>query len=195
MKTIFRTLLVLCAISISTSAFAQITLKSEASPNDVKKKKALVKDNSALKVSTSPKIAPAESAMPSGTTDPNAPTLEPEQLTTLEAEHDTYDFGKIIQEDVVKHVFTIKNTGQNNLILENVKPSCGCTAIQWPREPIAPGETAEIEAQFNSRGKMGKQHKNITITYNGADRIAYLTFTGEVVPKAGTAVPATNGGH
>lgn len=201
MKTIFRTLLVLCAIGISTSAFAQVTLQSEKSPSDVKKKQAVVKDNSALKAipkttTASPALAPSDGVVPAGTvTDPNAPTLEPEQLTTMEAEHDTYDFGKITQGDVVKHKFIIKNTGENNLVLENVKPSCGCTAIEWPREPIAPGATAEIEAQFNSTGKIGAQHKNITITYNGADRIVYLTFTGEVVPNYDEKAPAPDSEH
>lgn len=195
MKTIFRTLLLVAALGFSTQAFAQVTLKSEASPKEAKKK-ALVKDNQALKASPAVTPSPPVDAAtaPAGSGDPNAPVLEPELLTTLEAVEDSYDFGEIIQGDVVKHTFVIKNTGSNNLILENVKPSCGCTALDWPKEPIAPGATAEIEAQFNSTGKLGAQHKNITITYNGEMRIAYLSFTGNVVPKEGAPVQPVQDG-
>ena len=210
MKTIFRTLLLICTVGISATAFAQAPASAEKAPK-VSTRKAVAKDSKAVQAnpvlapaspakttttpSPNPALAPADGAQPARATDPNAPTLDPEQLTTMEAEHDTYDFGKIIQGDVVKHKFIIKNTGMNNLVLENVKPSCGCTAIDWPKEPIAPGATAEIEAQFSSVGKIGPQHKNITITYNGAHRIVYLTFTGDVVPKEYEEAPATDGGH
>lgn len=178
---------------------AQATFaQAEAPPA---KRKAVAKDTKAI---AAPKTT--ETAAPVATktlatdgaatqADPNAPVLEPQKLTTLETEHDTYDFGKIVQGDVVKHKFVIKNTGKNDLILENVKPSCGCTALDWPKEPIAPGKTATIEAQFNSAGKMGPQVKNITITYNGEERIKYLSFTGEIVPKEGAAPADSHEGH
>lgn len=115
-------------------------------------------------------------------------------LTTMSIEHDTYDFGKIKQGDKVKHEFVFTNTGTNPLILENVKPSCGCTAIDWPKDPIPPGGKGKIDAQFNSAGKMGEQVKYITIVYNGNPKIARLSFTGEIIPADG-ATPAPAQGH
>lgn len=122
-------------------------------------------------------------------TNTTANEVSPE-LTTLEFEEDTYEFGKITQGDVVEHEFKFTNTGEHDLKLENVKPSCGCTALEWPREAIAPGESRTIKAKFNSAGKMGKQMKYITIVYNGNPRIARIMFTGEIVPKDATADPA-----
>lgn len=118
-------------------------------------------------------------------------------LTTISFKEVEFDFGKIKQGETVKHVFEFTNTGTNPLILENVKPSCGCTALDWPKEPIAPGKTGKIEAQFNSTGKMGPQIKQITITLNTEEHLERLTFTGEVVVPEGApqAQPTPVDGH
>lgn len=105
------------------------------------------------------------------------------ELTTISFNETSYDFGEIVQGDVVKHTFTLTNTGDAPLKLESVKPSCGCTALDWPRDPIAPGASADIQAQFNSAGKMGAQTKYITIVYNGNPNIERISFKGTIVPK------------
>lgn len=93
------------------------------------------------------------------------------------------DFGDITQGDVVKHVFKFKNTGTEPLVLSNVITSCGCTATEWPREPIAPGASAVIDATFNSKGKMGKQNKVITVVSNSAEGSARVSIISNVLPK------------
>jgi len=99
-----------------------------------------------------------------------------------------WEFGNIKQGDVVKHDFVFTNDGDNDLILKDVKPTCGCTALDWPKEPIKPGESGIIVAQFNSRGKMGKQYKYFTIRYNGDPEIERVAFTGTVVAPPKPAV-------
>lgn len=122
--------------------------------------------------------------------DPMTGVAEAAPTTKIKFAETSHDFGKIKQGDVVKHTFKFTNVGENDLVLKNVRPSCGCTALEWPREAIAPGESGEIEAQFNSRGKMGKQHKYFTIQYNGTPEIERVAFTGEVVaPPQPAATP------
>ncbi len=111
----------------------------------------------------------------------------PVALTTIEFSETNYDFGEIKQGDVVEHTFTFKNTGDNDLVLKNVKPTCGCTALDWPKDPIKPGETGEIQTRFNSRGKRGKQYKYFTVFYNGSPEMERVAFTGNVVVPAPTA--------
>ena len=127
-------------------------------------------------------VAPAGTGEAAPTTDPLEVAPAP-ALTKIAFQESSYDFGEITQGDVVKHTFVLENVGHNPLKLESVKPSCGCTALDWPKAEIAPGATAKIEAQFNSRGKMGPQHKYITIVYNGEPKIERIMFTGKVVPK------------
>ncbi|GAA5026879.1 hypothetical protein GCM10011506_12940 [Marivirga lumbricoides] len=101
------------------------------------------------------------------------------EITFAETEH---DFGDITQGDVVEHIFKFENTGTEPLILSNVQTTCGCTAPSWPREPIAPGETAELTVKFNSRGKMGRQNKVITIVSNIGENRTVKIITN-VLPK------------
>ncbi|MAE86267.1 MAG: hypothetical protein CMB80_26265 [Flammeovirgaceae bacterium] len=98
-----------------------------------------------------------------------------------------YDFGEITQGDVVTHVFKYENTGNEALVISAVRTSCGCTAPDWNREPLAPGETTEMTIRFNSRGKMGMQNKIITITSNAVNSTERIVIKGNVKPA--TAEP------
>lgn len=98
-------------------------------------------------------------------------------------EKDTHDFGDINQGDKVKHTFTFENTGNEPLIITNVQVTCGCTATEWPRDPIAPGQTGDITIQFNSTGKIGRQNKVITIVSNAVNRQNRVTIATNILPK------------
>ena len=111
----------------------------------------------------------------------NAPGPE---ITFAEA---SYDFGNIKQGDKVEHVFTFKNTGTEPLILSNVLTTCGCTASDWPRDPIAPGKEASITVKFNSAGKMGRQNKVITIVSNATNSQERVRIITNILPNSGKA--------
>lgn len=87
-----------------------------------------------------------------------------------------YDFGDINQGDKVSYTFEFKNTGNAPLIISNARASCGCTVPQWPKEPVAPGETSKIDVVFNSAGKRGRQTKSITITTNITEKPQQQVF-------------------
>ena len=88
------------------------------------------------------------------------------KITFTEAEH---DFGDITQGDKVEYTFTFKNEGAAPLVLTNVSTTCGCTAPEWPRDPIMPGQESSILVRFNSAGKMGRQNKVITVYSNASN--------------------------
>lgn len=81
-------------------------------------------------------------------------------------DHVAHDFGKITEGESVEHTFKFKNTGKSDLLLSSVTASCGCTTPNWPKEPIAPGESDEIKVVFNSAGKSGLVSKDVTILAN-----------------------------
>ena len=93
-----------------------------------------------------------------------------------------YDFKEIYQGDKVEHVFEFKNSGNKPLIISNVQTTCGCTVPQYPKVAIAPGAKQEIKVIFNSRGKMGRQNKVITIISNAANNPERIRLTGTVLP-------------
>jgi len=83
-----------------------------------------------------------------------APAAKPEgPLPVAEWTSVEHDFGTINEGEKVTHVYQFKNTGAVPLIIETVRPSCGCTAPNWSKEPIPVGGTGEVEVVFDSKGK------------------------------------------
>lgn len=91
-----------------------------------------------------------------------------------------YNFGTIKQGEVVNYTFKFTNNGTEPLSISNASASCGCTVPQWPREPIAPGETGEIVVRFDSKGKSGQQSPVITVVANTNPQQARLSLRGLV---------------
>lgn len=104
------------------------------------------------------------------------------------------DFGNIPQGIPATAKFKFKNTGTTPVTLKDVKASCGCTAPNWPKEPVMPGETSVIEATYNAASPNQFQ-KNVTVTVEGIAEPIILTIKGNVNPKdAAAPTPATGGG-
>ena len=52
---------------------------------------------------------------------------------------------------------TITNNGSEPVQIKKAVASCGCTTPMWPREPIGPGETAEMEITLKPSLKQGQR--------------------------------------
>lgn len=101
----------------------------------------------------------------------------------LTFEKNTHDFGDILQGDRVEQVFKFTNTGNEPLIITNIQVTCGCTAPEWPRNPIAPGAKGEIKVAFNSAGKMGRQNKTVTVLSNAVNDENTISFVTNILDK------------
>ncbi len=100
----------------------------------------------------------------------------------LDVNNRVFDFGELKQGEKVSHNFVITNSGKSNLVLRKVRSSCGCTAIQPDKMVIAPGESTNVVAEFNSRGMSGRQNKSVTIYSNDPKKSTMLLrLTGTVV--------------
>lgn len=117
--------------------------------------------------------------------------VKKERKAHIEFTKDIYDFSEITQNATVTHVFDFKNTGNYPLIISNVRTTCGCTVPTFPKgEPIAPGEVKQLTVKFNSRGKLGRQRKVITIYSNADNAQSTVTLVGNV--KAPVVAPTAN---
>jgi len=104
--------------------------------------------------------------------------------TTIKWVDSVQNIGRVIEGQKVAISFRFKNTGKVPLVIESVTPSCGCTVADFNREPIAPGADDEISASFDSEGRPGLQHKEITVKANTPGfGLQHLFFNIEVVPK------------
>ncbi|WP_245895575.1 DUF1573 domain-containing protein [Flavobacterium album] len=96
-----------------------------------------------------------------------------------------HDFGTIEEGTTVEHTYTFTNEGTADLVVSNVKASCGCTIPSYTQSPVKPGGTGEIKVTFNSSGKSGNQSKQVTVTLNTEKGTEILNFKANVTPKAG----------
>ncbi|MFD1553246.1 DUF1573 domain-containing protein [Putridiphycobacter roseus] len=107
-----------------------------------------------------------------------------EKPTEISFEEDAFDFGKVVDGEKVQHTFHFTNTGDKSLVLIDVKGSCGCTVPEnWPKAPIQPGETAQIDVTFDSKNRVGIVRKTVRIQANTNPSVTTLTITGEVTEK------------
>ena len=91
-----------------------------------------------------------------------------------------YDFGKIKQSVPVTTYFTITNTSDKPIVIENAWASCGCTTPEYSKEPIAAGATAKLKVGYNAAA-MGQFTKPVNIKIAGYQQPKIVNITGEVV--------------
>lgn len=93
---------------------------------------------------------------------------------------ESHDFGTVIEGVQATHVFKFTNTGNEPIVISGVRASCGCTTPEWPKEPIAPGQTSQIKAIYNSKGRIGNFNKSIRVTSNTEEATRTLYIKGVV---------------
>jgi len=118
----------------------------------------------------------AQEAKPSLTTTPVAK----KPSTPVKWNEVVYDFGEIKKGVPVSHDFTFTNTTKSVVLITNVKASCGCTATDYTKTPVKPGETAYVKATFNA-ASVGNFSKTVTVTLNENESPVILTIKGKVL--------------
>ena len=88
------------------------------------------------------------------------------KAAVIQFDRTEFDFGKILQGEVVSYTFHFTNTGDAPLIITSVDKSCGCTAGDYPRQPIDPGKSGEIKITYDSKGHQGFQSKALVVNSN-----------------------------
>src|SRR5207253_2266999 len=91
-------------------------------------------------------------------------------------EEERHDFGEIDQGEKISFAFKFKNVGKGDLVIRSANASCGCTVPEFPKDPVAPGESGVINVTFNSEGKEGIQEKTVTIISNTVPNNYILTI-------------------
>ena len=93
----------------------------------------------------------------------------------------TQDLGDVKLGETRDLEYTFTNTGSADLLIE-LATTCKCTAIDWPRKPIAPGGKGVITATYDSSTqKIGEVTKTIDIIANTDPIVAEAFFTVNVV--------------
>ncbi|GAB3194582.1 putative cupredoxin-like copper-binding protein [Pontibacter aydingkolensis] len=169
------------AASFAVAIFATSCDNNAGSDNVTETEATATEATTTAPVVENPNVAGAEGAEAS------------ENAAAITFAETSYDFGTVKQGEVIEHTFKFTNTGKSPLIIESATATCGCTVPKSPDKPIAPGETGEIQVNFNSTGKVGMQSPVITVRANTVPNITQVTLKGTVeannIPTAGADGP------
>jgi len=92
-----------------------------------------------------------------------APALEAQPRATVR--ESVFDFGVVARGDEVEHTFRIANEGDKTLEIVEVKPTCGCTIVDFDRR-IQAGGSGKLVATVNTKGLRGAIAKSIEVYTN-----------------------------
>jgi len=76
------------------------------------------------------------------------------------------DLGKVKKGDLVSAEYEFKNEGDQPLIISDYKVECTCTSVDFPKQPIAPGQTAKLTVKFDTKSAYDRQDRKVEIISN-----------------------------
>ena len=114
----------------------------------------------------------------------------------LQVQEPKFDFGEVYQGNKVLHVFQFTNQGDEDLLIDRVSTSCGCTAVLVSEKKLSPGGQGELQANFDSTRFHGAVSKTIYIYSNDpVNPVMQLHIQGKVLETVVVEPPQLNLGQ
>ena len=98
------------------------------------------------------------------------------EIGTFETE---FDFGTFPMAEKQEHVFRLKNEGDKLLVIHDVVTSCGCTKVEYRKEPVRPNEEFELKVIYEAE-ESGRFNKTLTVYCNAKNTPIRLRIKGIV---------------
>ncbi len=107
---------------------------------------------------------------------------EKQNAPKISFDTETFNYGQVQSGQMVEFEFIFRNTGKDPLRILKTKPSCGCTGSETEMTLLKKGQSSKIKGRFDTRGRSGQQHHNITVHTNDPERpVVVLYIQGEVL--------------
>lgn len=78
---------------------------------------------------------------------------------------DTVRFGRLHSGETAILSLWLANETEHPIVLTDYRRSCGCTALEFTAQPIAPDHARQLPLTFDSRGEWGWQLKTIDLVF------------------------------
>lgn len=101
-----------------------------------------------------------------------------ERVTTVSINSTVIDFGSFPKEEKQERSFILTNTGNGLLVIRDIVTSCGCTKVEYSKEPVRPGETLEVKVIYEAE-QAEHFNKTVTVYYNSKNSPLRLTVKGD----------------
>ncbi|MEO6305676.1 MAG: DUF1573 domain-containing protein [Bacteroidia bacterium] len=93
------------------------------------------------------------------------------------------NFGFVKKGEVVKLDYEVNNTGTEPLIITDAEVSCSCTTVDFPKQPIAPGQVAKVIVSFDTKTVYDRQDRVVLLKSNDPNSPVKIRYKGVVLRK------------
>lgn len=90
-------------------------------------------------------------------------------------------FGMVKKGEVVKLEFDFTNNGNEPLLITDAKVECSCTTVDFPKQPIAPNQTAKVIVIFDTKSVYDRQDRVVEIISNAKNSHQKIRYKGVVL--------------
>lgn len=90
-------------------------------------------------------------------------------------------FGFVKKGEVVSLEYDFVNIGNQPAIITESKVECSCTTVEFPKQPIAPNQSAKIIVKFDTKTVYDRQDRTVEIISNAKNFNQKLRFKGVVL--------------
>ncbi len=140
-----------------------------------------------------PRPRVAGPVQPIATVRPSQPSNVPEDVLSWDAL--SKEFIAKPGELAANFTFSVTNVSKTNVVINWVRPSCGCTVAKLPPTPwtLASGESGNIDLTVDLRNKFGVLSKYVSVDTSGGQKLLNLKITIPNNPGAGVATSGSDG--
>lgn len=97
----------------------------------------------------------------------------------IEIDKMVHNFGDImLGSGPVSCTFTVKNIGDKPAVIYNVTTTCGCTDVEWTKEPIRPGKEGKISVTYSNDEGPYPFDKSLTVYLSDVKKPVILKLRG-----------------
>lgn len=123
-----------------------------------------------------------------------SPLFAPADANVLKWDAEIKEYSAKPGESEAKFQFWLTNVSSSEVLVNNIRTSCGCTAAKLPSQPwrIGSGESGPIDVTMNLAGKSGMIAKGVTVDTSVG--IKQLTVKCNIPVNAPGALPVQQSG-
>lgn len=136
----------------------------------------LDKDNKVVAIGN-PVLNPKVKELYLGLVTGNRSSKSSRQTTQVSINQTELDFGTFPKEEKQERRFVLTNTGKGLLVIQDIITSCGCTKVEYSKEPVRPGGTLDVKVIYEAE-QAEHFNKTITVYCNAEDSPLRLTVKG-----------------
>lgn len=95
-----------------------------------------------------------------------------------------HNFGDVLLSDgALSCTFTVRNDSAKPMAIYSVVSSCGCTAVEWTKQPIMPGKSGTVKATYKNDEGPYPFDKTLTVYLSDEEKPVILHIRGIVHEK------------